>query len=78
VVREKITLQLLIMIHEFTNRIEVITPKGDGIILYLIDYGHETDTIYTVIINATGELWQYAHKDIKVKPNITFKRYGKD
>jgi hypothetical protein len=65
------------MIHEFTNRIEVITPKGDGIILYLIDYGHETDTIYTVIINSTGELWQYTHKDIIVKPNITFRRNGK-
>jgi hypothetical protein len=76
--KEKIILQLLIMIHEFTNRIEVITPKGEGIILYLIDYGHETDTIYTIIINATGELWQFSHKDIIVKPNITFKRYGKD
>ncbi len=67
-----------IMIHEFTNRIEVTTPKGDGIILYLIDYGHETDTIYTVIINATGQMWQFTHKDIIVKPNITFRRNGKD
>jgi hypothetical protein len=67
-----------IMIHEFTNRIEVITPKGEGIIVYLIDYGHETDTIYTIIINETGQLWQFTHKDIIVKPNITFKRYGKD
>jgi hypothetical protein len=66
------------MIYEFRNRIEVTTPKGDGIILYMIDYGHETDTIYTIIINTTGEMWQYAHKDIIVKPNITFKRYGKD
>jgi hypothetical protein len=66
------------MIHEFTNRIEVITPKGDGIILYLIDYGHETDTIYTIIINETGQLWQFTHKDIIVKPNITFRRNGKE
>ena len=65
------------MIHEFTNRIEVITPKGDGIILYLIDYGHETDTVYTIIINDTGELWQFTHKDIIVKPNITFRRNEK-
>lgn len=64
------------MIYEFRNRIEVTTPKGDGIILYMIDYGHETDTIYTIIINTTGEMWQYTHKDIIVKPNITFKRYG--
>ena len=66
------------MIHEFTNRIEVITPKGDGIILYLIDYGHETDTIYTVIINSTGEMWQFTHKDLIIKPNITFKRNEKN
>jgi hypothetical protein len=65
------------MIYEPTNRIEVITPKGDGVIWYLIDYGHETDTIYTIIINATGELWQFTNRDIIVKPNITFRRYGK-
>jgi hypothetical protein len=66
------------IIFEPINRLEVSTPKGDGIVWLVTDYGHETDTIYTIIINATGELWQYAHKDIKVKPNITFKRYGKD
>jgi hypothetical protein len=66
------------MIYEPTNRLEVSTPKGDGVVWYLIDYGHETDTIYTIIINDTGELWQYTHRDIIVKPNITFRRYGKN
>jgi hypothetical protein len=66
------------MIFEPTNRLEVSTPKGDGIVWLVTDYGHETDTIYTIIINATGELWQYAHKDIIVKPNITFRRYEKN
>lgn len=66
------------MIFEPSNRLEVTTPKGDGVVWYLIDYGHETDTIYTIIINATGEMWQYAHKDIIVKPNITFRRNGKE
>jgi hypothetical protein len=42
------------------------------------DYGHETDTIYTVILNNGGEMWQYAHKDIRVKNNITFGRYTKN
>jgi hypothetical protein len=65
------------MIFEPSNRLEVSTPKGDGVVWYLIDYGHETDTIYTIIINETGELWQFTHSDIIVKPNITFKRYGK-
>jgi hypothetical protein len=66
------------VIFEPSNRIEVTTPKGDGIIWLVTDYGHETDTIYTVILNDTGEMWQYCHKDIIVKPNITFKRYEKD
>jgi len=64
------------VIHEFINRVEVSTPKGDGVLFYVIDYGHETDTIYTVIINNTGEMWQLRHKDIIVKANITFGRYG--
>jgi hypothetical protein len=66
------------MIFEPTNRLEVTTPKGDGVVWLVTDYGHETDTIYTIIIDATGELWQFAHKDIIVKPNITFRRNGKE
>lgn len=62
------------MIHEFTNRIEVSTPKGDGVILYMLDYGHESDTMYTVIIDSTGEFWQFTHKEIRAKSNITFGR----
>lgn len=62
------------MIFEPVNRVDVNTPKGDGIIWLITDYGHETDTIYTVIINETGELWQFTHKNIIVKSNITFKR----
>ena len=65
------------LIYEPHNRIDVSTPKGDGSILFVTDYGHETDTIYTIIINSTGELWQFTHRDIIVKPNITFRRYEK-
>jgi hypothetical protein len=56
----------------------VKTPKGDGVVWLVMDYGHETDTVYTVIINSSGELWQFTHKDLIVKPNITFRRYEKD
>jgi hypothetical protein len=65
------------VIFEPANRLEVSTPKGDGVIFLVTDYGHETDTIYTIIINQTGELWQFTHRDIIVKPNITFRRYEK-
>jgi hypothetical protein len=62
------------MIYEPTNRVEVSTPKGDGIIWLVTDYGHETDTVYTIIIDQTCELWQFTHTDIKIKKNITFRR----
>lgn len=64
------------IIFEPSNRVEVKTPKGDGIIWLVTDYGHETDTIYTVIINETGQMWQLTHKDLIVKNNITFGRHG--
>jgi hypothetical protein len=59
--------------YEPKNRIDVTTPKGDGVIWIVTDYGHETDTIYTIILE-TGELWQFTHRQIKVKSNITFGR----
>jgi hypothetical protein len=62
------------IIFEPDNRVEVSTSKGDGIIWLVTDYGHETDTLYTVIINDTGEMWQLRHKDLIVKNNISFGR----
>lgn len=64
------------VIFEPQNRVDVSTPKGDGVIWLVTDYGHESNTIYTVIINATGEMWQFTHKDLVVKDNITFGRHG--
>lgn len=65
------------MMLEVVNRVEVITPKGDGFIWIVTDYGTETSKVYTVIQN-NGELWEWQPKDIKVKQNITFNRYEKD
>jgi len=62
------------MIYEPKNRVEVNTPKGSGIIWLVTDYGHETDTIYTVILNNNGQMWQFTHKDLVAKNNITFGR----
>ena len=61
------------MIYEPTNRVDVETPKGKGVIWLVTEYGHETDTIYTVI-QETGELWQWIHQDLKITANTTFGR----
>jgi hypothetical protein len=56
---------------EFKDPIEVTTPKGDGYIWYMIDYGPHSDTLYTIIIKQTGECWQMSHKDFRVKTNVS-------
>ncbi|MGZ3844441.1 MAG: hypothetical protein ACXVLT_02645 [Flavisolibacter sp.] len=56
---------------EFREPVEVTTPKGDGIIWYMIDYGPNSDTLYTIIIKDTGECWQMTHKDFRVKANVS-------
>ena len=56
---------------EFKELVEVSTPKGDGYIWYMIDYGPHSDTLYTIIIKETGECWQMCHRDFRIKPNVT-------
>lgn len=64
------------IIFEPQNRVYVNTPKGEGIIWLVTEYGTETDTLYTVI-QENGEIWQWTHKDIRVLPNISFGRLKK-
>jgi hypothetical protein len=56
---------------EFKDPVEVTTPKGDGYIWYMIDYGPHSDTLYTIVIKETGECWQMSHKDFRVKSNVS-------
>ncbi len=56
---------------EFRDPVEVSTPKGDGLIWYMMDYGPNSDTLYTIIIKETGECWQMTHKDFRIKANTT-------
>ena len=64
-------------IFEPINRVYVMTPQGEGIIWLVTEYGTETDTLYTVI-QESGEIWQWTHRDMKVLPNISFRRLNKN
>lgn len=63
-------------ILELTNRVEVMTPKGCGIIWLCTEYGTETSKLFTVIQN-DGTIWEWQPRDIKVKDNISFNRTNK-
>ena len=50
------------------------TPKGKGRIWLVTDYGSEIEKIFTVIINATGEIWEFGNQDINATQNKTMGR----
>lgn len=62
------------VIFEPRQPIEVITPKGLGRIWLVTDYGSEAEKLFTVVINDTGELWEFTNKDIKATANLTMGR----
>lgn len=50
------------------------TPKGRGQALFVIDYGPEHHLMYTVAIDATGELWTFDNTRVRAQKNITMGR----
>ena len=63
-------------ILELENRVEVITPHGDGFLWIVTEYGTETSKLFTVIQN-DGTIFEWQPKDLKVKDNISFNRVNK-
>ena len=61
-------------IYEVKQQLEVETPKGRGRIVYLTEYGMEIEKLFTVIINETGEFWEFTNAQIRATANLTFNR----
>jgi hypothetical protein len=49
----------------------LITPKGRGRAVVLIDYGIEENLLWVVFLDETGECWTFPNKDIRAEANIT-------
>lgn len=61
------------IIHEFTNRIDVLTPKGKGCIWFVTQFGTETHLVFCVI-QEDGTIREWIPKDLQVTNNETFGR----
>ena len=62
------------IIYEPQQTLEVNTPKGRGRIWLVTEYGTEIEKIFTVIINETGEIWEFGNQHIKATQNKTMGR----
>jgi hypothetical protein len=60
------------MIYEFQNSIPVVTPMGDGYILYVKENGMWENDIFTVVLEEGGLIKHFTSDQIKVWHNATF------
>lgn len=62
------------MIIQLDPPIPLETPRGKGYAHLLIDYSQEHNLIWVVFIDETGECWNFENKEIRLQPNLTFRR----
>ena len=59
-------------IHELQQIMWVTTPHGDGIVLFLMDYGPQENTIFVVALEKDGVIKHYNSNDVRLCKNDTF------
>ncbi|CEG60952.1 hypothetical protein [Legionella micdadei] len=62
------------MILQLNPPIPILTPKGEGLAHFLIDYGPEDNLYWVTFIKETGECWTYGNPEIRACKNITLGR----
>ncbi len=61
------------IVTELQQPVYVITPKGEGYVWLVTEYGVEMEKIFTIILNS-GEIWEYRNNQIRVSNNVTMGR----
>ena len=62
------------MILEVQQSLQVDTPKGRGRVWLVTEYGVEIEKVFTIILDVTGEIWEFTNKDIVATCNVTMGR----
>lgn len=62
------------MMLQLNPPLPVLTPKGEGLACFVIDYGIEHDLIWVCAIATSGECWCINNPDIRFHKNWTFAR----
>lgn len=62
------------MIIQLNPPIPMLTPKGEGIAWFMIDYGLEYNLMWVVAIDETGEIWTFQNPEVRAQKNTTMDR----
>lgn len=60
------------MIFEPKNPIPVVTPMGDGYVLYIKDNGMHENDVWTVVLKDGGRVMHFQTNQVKVHSNNTY------
>lgn len=66
------------MIHEIKQLMYVNTPHGEGVALFIIDYGPQANTIWIVANRTDGIIRHYDSNDVTISANFTLNLNLKD
>lgn len=47
------------------------TPKGRGYAVLVTDYGPEWDRLWTVMLQQSGEFWDFSNAEVRGVANLT-------
>jgi len=61
------------IVLELKQPVYVVTPRGEGYVWLVTEYGVEMEKIFTIILK-NGEIWEYRNNQIRVMNNITMGR----
>lgn len=59
-------------IYELNDPLWVTTPLGDGVAIFIIDYGIYTNTCWVVALKEDGQIKHFDANDIKLQKNWTY------
>lgn len=62
------------MIIQLNPPIPILTPRGTAVAHLVIDYGMESDLLWTCFQDDTGECWTWRNSDIRAQTNISVGR----
>lgn len=52
----------------------MMTPRGSGEALILIDYSPEMDLLWVIALDSSGEIWTYPNPKVRAIENISLGR----
>lgn len=53
-------------------------PTGDGMAILVLDNGPDHHLVWTIVLDATGQVWSAENPNVRARPNITWGRPSPD